>query len=64
MLMGDRFYGSPDLIAWCAGRGWDWRLRLKGCLLVYDRDGGETTLRDCFERISRTKSLTVDSPPA
>lgn len=50
VLMGDRFYGSPDLIAWCADRGWDWRLRLKGCLLVYDRDGGETTLRDCFDR--------------
>lgn len=50
VLMGDRFYGSPDLIAWCAGRGWDWRLRLKGCLLVYDRDGGETTLQDCFKR--------------
>ena len=29
VLMGDRFYGSPDLIAWCGGQGWDWRLRLK-----------------------------------
>ena len=26
VLMGDRFYGSPDLIAWCAEAGWDWRL--------------------------------------
>lgn len=48
VLMGDRFYGSPDLIAWCAARGWSWRLRLKATLLVTDRDGGETTLKECF----------------
>jgi len=35
VLMGDRFYGSPDLIAWCRQRGWDWRLRLKADLLVF-----------------------------
>src|SRR5215208_2306893 len=29
VLMGDRFYGSPALIAWCRAQGWDWRLRLK-----------------------------------
>lgn len=48
VLMGDRFYGSPDLIAWCAARGWSWRLRLKSQFLVTDRDGGETTLKDCL----------------
>ena len=47
--MGDRFYGSPDLIAWCRGQGWDWRLRLKQDLLVFE-DGGETTLAACFRR--------------
>jgi len=47
--MGDRFYGSPDLIAWCRGQGWDWRLRLKRDLLVFE-DGGETTLAECFAR--------------
>src|SRR3954462_9939440 len=26
VLMGDRFYGSPDLIAWCRGQGWGWRV--------------------------------------
>jgi len=26
VLMGDRFYGSPDLIALCRALGWDWRL--------------------------------------
>ena len=50
VLMGDRFYGSPDLIAWCAARGWSWRLRLKSLFLVTDKAGGETTLKDCFER--------------
>ncbi len=53
VLMGDRFYGSPDLITWCADNGWDWRLRLKGCLLVHDRDGGETTLAECLARGER-----------
>ena len=49
MLMGDRFYGSPALIAWCRAQGWDWRLRLKQDLLVFEA-GGETTLADCFMR--------------
>jgi hypothetical protein len=49
VLMGDRFYGSPDLIAWCRAQGWDWRLRLKQDLLVFEH-GGETTLGECFAR--------------
>src|SRR4029078_10765131 len=27
VLMGDRFYGSPALIAWCWAQGVDWRAR-------------------------------------
>ena len=50
--MGDRFYGSPDLIAWCRKQGWDWRLRLKQDLLVFE-DGGESTLAECFARGER-----------
>ena len=49
VLMGDRFYGSPALIAWCRDQGWDWRLRLKRDLLVFE-DGGETTVAECFAR--------------
>ena len=49
VLLGDRFYGSPALIAWCRARGWDGRLRLKQDLLVFEA-GGETTLADCFRR--------------
>jgi len=52
VLMGDRFYGSPDLIAWCRKQGWDWRLRLKQDLLVFE-DGGESTLAECFARGER-----------
>lgn len=47
VLMGDRFYGSPDLITWCRSAGWDWRLRLKADLLVFE-NGGESTLAQCF----------------
>jgi hypothetical protein len=52
VLMGDRFYGSPDLIAWCRQAGWDWRLRLKADLLVFE-EGGESTLAECFARGER-----------
>lgn len=52
VLMGDHFYGSPDLIAWCRAKGWDWRLRLKADLLVFE-DGGESTLSECFGRGER-----------
>src|SRR5215203_4511700 len=49
-LMGDRFYGSPALIAWCRDHGWGWRLRCKQDLRVFDHNGGETTLAECFAR--------------
>jgi hypothetical protein len=49
VLMGDRFYGTPDLIALCRALGWGWRLRLKQDLLVFEA-GGETTLAACFAR--------------
>src|SRR3954447_8950827 len=52
VLMGDRFYGTPDLIALCRALGWGWRLRLKQDLLVF-ADGGETTLAACFARGER-----------
>ena len=47
-LMGDRFYGSPALIAWCRDHGWGWRLRCKQDLRVFDNGG--TTLAECFAR--------------
>lgn len=50
MLMGDRFYGTPDMINLCRSLGWGWRLRLKGNLLVFDEAGGEITLGECVEQ--------------
>jgi hypothetical protein len=45
-LMGDRFYGTADLIGFCQDQGWDYRLRLKGNLIVLN--GFEkTTTRAC-----------------
>ena len=52
-LMGDRFYGSPALIEWCRAKGWGWRLRCKRDLLVFDPNGGETTLAESFARGER-----------
>jgi hypothetical protein len=42
-LMADRFYGTADLITWCQDRGWDYRLRLKGNLVVRDAAGRRMT---------------------
>ena len=42
-LMGDRFYGTADLIGWCQEREWDYRLRLKGNLVVFDGIGVRRT---------------------
>ena len=43
VLMGDRFYGTPDLIDYCRAQGWDWRLRLKDNFKLWV-DGIETNL--------------------
>ncbi len=50
-LLGDRFYGTADLIGWCQGRGWDYRLRLKGNLVVFDVTGKTTTGQCVKDRV-------------
>jgi hypothetical protein len=42
-LMADRFYGTPDLIGWCAARSWNYRLRLKGNLTALSAGQWTTT---------------------
>src|SRR3954462_4732817 len=54
VLMGDRFYGTPDLIAWCRARDWGWRLRLKQDLLVFEAGGGESPPAPGFARGGET----------
>jgi Transposase DDE domain len=44
-LHGDRFYGTPDLIDYCATQHWGYRLRLKSNLL-YCKDSSEGRLSD------------------
>jgi hypothetical protein len=49
LLAADRFYGGAALVAWRKKRGWKWRIRLKGNLILRhprlrgDRPGGEIT---------------------
>jgi hypothetical protein len=50
-LMGDRFYGTADLIGWCQERGWDYRLRLKGNLTVFDGIEATTTAACAKDRV-------------
>src|ERR671921_1965298 len=50
-LMGDRFYGTADLIGWCQERAWDYRLRLKGNLVVFEGDTRTTTKACAAERV-------------
>lgn len=44
ILMGDRFYGTAELVGWCQEQGWRYRLRLKGNLCVYQDHGPDKTL--------------------
>jgi Transposase DDE domain len=50
-LMGDRFYGTADLIGWCQGCDWDYRLRLKGNLVVSDGPDKTTTGKRAKDRV-------------
>ena len=38
--MGDRFYGTAALVAWCQAAGWGYRLRMKGNITL-QHQGGE-----------------------
>ena len=40
VLMGDRFYGTAALVAWCQAAGWGYRLRMKGNITL-QHQGGE-----------------------
>jgi len=48
-LLGDRFYGT--LIGWCQERDWDYRLRLKGNLVVFDGETRKTAKARAAERV-------------
>src|SRR4051794_21134949 len=50
-LLGDRFYGTADLIGWCQERGWDYRLRPKGKPVGGGGTGKTTTGQSAQERV-------------
>src|SRR3954464_8503613 len=45
------FYGTADLIGWCQERTWDYRLRLKGNLVVFDGTDKTTTGKCARDRV-------------
>ncbi|OAD22751.1 transposase IS4 family protein [Candidatus Thiomargarita nelsonii] len=53
LILGDRFYGTVDMIRYCQKAGWHYRLRLKSTLLVYT--GSESTTTGEIARRARQK---------
>jgi hypothetical protein len=58
-LMGDRFYGTADLIGWCQERAWDYRLRLKGNLVVFDGTDRTTTGKCARDRVYSLENVAL-----
>ncbi len=58
-LLGDRFYGTADLIGWSQERGWDYRLRLKGNLAVFDATGKTTTGQCAKDRVYHLEDVEL-----
>jgi len=45
LILADRFFGTPELIAACQCHGWSWRIRLKVNLTLH-HDSGELSVSD------------------
>ena len=58
-LMADRFYGTADLISECQNRQWDYRLRLKGNLVVRDAEGRTTTGQLAEDRVFALENVQL-----
>ena len=52
MLLADRFYASVGLFDWLTAQGWQYRLRLKGNLLVDPGVGDETTTGELAQNVT------------
>jgi hypothetical protein len=64
ILMGDRFYGTADLIGWCQEQTWDYRLRLKGNLTVLDGTGKTTTAACAKDRVFYLENVELTAKRA
>jgi hypothetical protein len=63
-LMADRFYGTADLISWCQDRDWDYRLRLKGNLVVRDAEDRMTTGQLAKDRVFALENVHLTARKA
>jgi Transposase DDE domain len=63
-LMADRFYGTADLISWCQDRNWDYRLRLKGNLVVREGEDRTTTGQLAGARIFALENVQLTARKA
>jgi len=63
-LMADRFYGTADLISWCQHRNWDYRLRLKGNLVVRDAQDRRTTGQLAKDRVFALENVHLTARKA
>jgi hypothetical protein len=62
--MADRFYGTADLISWCQDRDWDYRLRLKGNLVVRDAEDRMTTGQLAKDRVFALENVQLTARKA
>ncbi len=53
LLLGDRFYGQASLIRFCQQNGWDYRLRLKENLKVYNEIGEGTSVKNLMPSVKK-----------
>ncbi len=61
LLSADRFYGTSALVAWCQGRGWQYRVRLKGNL-IFQHQGSEITGNDAVRlKLDRLEDATFNN---
>jgi hypothetical protein len=63
-LMADRFYGTADLISWCQDRDWDYRLRLKGNLVVRNAEDRMTTGQLAKDRVFALENVHLTARKA
>lgn len=63
-LMADRFYGTAELILLCQQRQWDYRLRLKGNLVVRDAQGRTKTGQLAEARLFALEKVRLTAKPA
>jgi len=60
LLAADRFYGTSSLINWCQEQGWQYRIRLKGNLILQHEGGEITTGKAAEMRLSSLENAMLN----